>query len=141
MAKDLTIKQKKYVNERLKGKSGVKAVQNIYNTTSYGSAGALATKLNKTPKIKEEINKGLNKLNITPEYLLKELKELIKRGRSDNTILKTIQYYFDLLGYTKENQQQQAQKIVVNIDKGVIPLNIQTTDKDNTEDPEGGLHQ
>ena len=130
MATDLTIKQKKYVKERLKGSTGVKAVTDIYNTTSYGSASALSTKLNKTPKIRKEIEEGLNKLDITPEYLLRELKNLISKGRSDNTILKTIQYYFDLLGYTKENQQQQAQRLVINIDKGVIPVNLR--DKEDT---------
>ena len=130
MATDLTIKQKKYVKERLKGSTGVKAVTDIYNTTSYGSASALSTKLNKTPKIRKEIEEGLNKLDITPEYLLRELKNLISKGRSDNTILKTIQYYFDLLGYTKENQQQQAQRLVINIDKGVIPFNLR--DKEDT---------
>tara|TARA_R100001530_G_scaffold50888_1_gene37793 strand:+ start:184 stop:603 length:420 start_codon:yes stop_codon:yes gene_type:complete len=130
MATDLTIKQKKYVKERLKGSTGVKAVADIYNTTSYGSASALSTKLNKTPKIRKEIEEGLNKLDITPEYLLRELKNLISKGKSDNTILKTIQYYFDLLGYTKENQQQQAQRLVINIDKGVIPVNLR--DKEDT---------
>ena len=134
MATDLTIKQKKYIEERLQGSSGVKAVSNIYNTTSYGSASALSTKLNKTPKIRKEIEKGLERLEITPHYLLKELKNLIKKGRSDNTILKTIQYYFDLLGYTKENQQQQAQRLVINIDKGVIPLNIRN--KEEIKSPE-----
>ena len=130
MSTDLTMKQKKYVKERLKGSTGVKAVTDIYNTTSYGSASALSTKLNKTPKIRKEIEEGLNKLDITPEYLLRELKNLISKGRSDNTILKTIQYYFDLLGYTKENQQQQAQRLVINIDKGVIPVNLR--DKEDT---------
>ena len=80
MATDLTIKQKKYVKERLKGSTGVKAVADIYNTTSYGSASALSTKLNKTPKIRKEIEEGLNKLDITPEYLLRELKNLISKG-------------------------------------------------------------
>tara|TARA_Y100000310_G_C19944541_1_gene474070 strand:+ start:69 stop:494 length:426 start_codon:yes stop_codon:yes gene_type:complete len=134
METDLTIKQKKYVKERLKGSTGVKAVTDIYNTTSYGSASALSTKLNKTPKIRKEIEKGLNKLDITPEYLLRELKNLISKGKSDNTILNVIKYYFDLLGYTKDNQREQAQRLVINIDKGVIPVNLR--DKNNSEKKE-----
>ena len=134
MSTDLTMKQKKYIEERLKGSTGVKAVSNIYNTTSYGSASALSTKLNKTPKIRKEIEKGLERLEITPHYLLKELKNLIEKGRSDNTILKTIQYYFDLLGYTKDNQREQAQRLVINIDKGVIPVNLR--DKNSLEKKE-----
>jgi len=134
MSTDLTMKQKKYIEERLKGSTGVKAVTDIYNTTSYGSASALSTKLNKTPKIRKEIEKGLKRLEITPHYLLKELKNLIEKGRSDNTILKTIQYYFDLLGYTKDNQREQAQRLVINIDKGVIPVNLR--DKNSSEKKE-----
>lgn len=126
--KNLTTKQKKYIANRLDGQSGTTAVLNAgYNTTPL-NARIIASQNNKKPEIKAEIEANLAELNITPKLLLSRLREQIIAGENETATLNTIKYLFDLMGWDKDIATKESQKIIVNIDRSVIPMNL-TADK------------
>ena len=123
MPKELTYKQKKYIEGKLQGKTGTDAVIDANYNTSRENARIIASQNNNNLTIREEIKKGLTTLNITPEYLLKRLQYLIDTGDNSQATLNALKFSFELLGFNKEEAQQTAQKLIININKAVIPVN------------------
>jgi len=67
MATRLTHKEKGFVQDIIKGETGVQAVLNNYDTESYTTAGSIATENLKKPKIQQAIEEAL------PDELLNEV--------------------------------------------------------------------
>ena len=124
MPKELTYKQKKYIEGKLQGKTGKDAVIDAgYNVSDSASAYSIATENNNKVSIKQQIEAGFRKLDITPEKLLKRLEKIAIDGENEQASLNALKFSFELLGFNKEQAQQTAQKLIINIDKAVIPVN------------------
>ena len=93
------------------------------------SATALASELKNKPQIKEAIAQSLSKLNITPEKILSKLDEILTANQNPQATLNASKYLFELMGYKKELEEGRQGNIIINIDKGIVPLNLQTNDK------------
>jgi len=126
--KELTMKQKKYVKEKIEGKTGTDAVINAgYDVKDRNSASSIAYENNQAPAIKEEISRALTSLAITPEDILKTLQRNVKQSSNYSASIVAIKFLFELMGWSKDKAEEEVQKIVFNIDKAVIPLTVANT--------------
>jgi len=126
--KEPTLKEQKYIQEKIDGKCGADAVINAgYDVKDRNSASTIAWQKNNKPLIRDEIRKGLLGLKITPKYLLKRLNLLIEHSPNDVAALNTVKYLFELMGWSKDNAEQEVQKMVFNINQAVIPLTVTKT--------------
>lgn len=133
MPRELTYKQKKYIEGKLQGKTGTDAIIDAGYDTSRENARILASQNNSKDSIREVITRELTTLNITPEYLLKRLQKLIDEGDNSQATLNALKFSFELMGFNKEQAQKTAQKLIINIDKAVVPIN--STGKNSLDKP------
>jgi hypothetical protein len=127
--RELTIKERRFVNEYLKSGNATQSVIRAgYEIQHPRQAGY---ELKNRENIKEQIDIALTKLDITPDKLLMILQQIGDKGENDIAKLNTVKYLFELMGWDKEKAQKVAQKIIINIDKGVIPVNLRQDDSVN----------
>jgi predicted transcriptional regulator len=73
----LTDKEKRFVLEKVKGKSNIQAVMQSYDVISKGSAKSMASQLMAKPEIQMSINELMEHCGIDRPYRIRRLKQVI----------------------------------------------------------------
>jgi phage terminase small subunit len=82
--KDLTIKQKKFINEYVRNDgNGTQAALVAYDTEDEKTASVISAENLAKPSIRERIDEALVSLNLSPEYVLNGFKKLADNSRVD----------------------------------------------------------
>lgn len=74
---ELTLKEKKFVIEKVKGKSNIKAVMQSHDVTTKGSAKSLSSQLMAKPGIQMSITELMDYCGIDKPYRIGRLKQII----------------------------------------------------------------
>lgn len=82
--RELTIKQRKFVNAYIKTGSKKEAALEAYDTQDGNIAKAIGSENFTKPYLKKEINKALLALELTPNYILNGFKTLHETNLNDN---------------------------------------------------------
>jgi phage terminase small subunit len=99
--KRLTLKQERFVQEYIKDGNATRAVQVAYpNIKTYGGQRAMGSILLTKDNIHERLLEALNNGNVTPEYVIKGLKEIAETGSKSekSRALRTIAEIMGLVG-------------------------------------------
>lgn len=81
MAKKLTQKQLKYVDNRVKGKSQVESAMLAYPNQTYKAAATQSTRNENNPKISEKIEQALKKKNLTMDTIAEKISEGLEANK------------------------------------------------------------
>lgn len=73
----LTPKEKKFVIEKVKGKSNIQAVKNSHDVSTKGSARSLSSQLMAKPEIQMSITELMDHCGIDKSYRIRRLKQII----------------------------------------------------------------
>lgn len=120
----LTDKEKKFVLEKVKGKSNIQAVMQSYDVTSKESAKVIGSQLMAKPEIEMSITELMDYCGIDKPYRIRRLKQII--DSSDlNIAHKGLDMSFKLDGSYAERGQDvgslQFSTILINIHKSLFP--------------------
>ena len=99
--KRLTLKQERFVQEYIKDGNATRAVQVAYpGIKSYGGQRTMGSILLTKDNIHERLLEALNTGDVTPEYVIKNLKDIVETGTKPEKgrALRTIAEIMGLIG-------------------------------------------
>lgn len=112
MSKQLTVKQKKFVNEVIKGTPKYKAYEKAgYKASTNQIARSESSKLTAKPNIQNAINEALQKAELTPEHAIGELAKIVNQDKELASKRLAIMNTLELHGWNKTSTPQQVLQI------------------------------
>jgi len=104
----LTLKQQRFVKEYIQDGNATKAVRESYpNVKTEGARRVMGSKLVTNGNVQATIQEVLDKAGLTAEFIVGELKGIIKDGENSekNKALRTAAEIMGLIGRSSINQQ------------------------------------
>lgn len=116
-ANGLTIKENKFVSDLIRTGSGTDAVEKNYNVKSRANARSMAIELKQKPRIQEAIRLEMTKQGLTPDVVVKALKENLVQGigvkATAETTNRAIDIYAKLTGLYDSQDIEKTYKITL----------------------------
>lgn len=119
MSRQLTLKQRRFIQEFIKDGNGTRAVRIAYpNIKTEKARGVMATRLIGNDKVREMIEEYLEKENLTPGVVMGKFVTIAAQAKYDRDKIAAWRNVAEIAGYTNKGPQ-----VVVGQSQGIGDIN------------------